>query len=150
MKMTVAADITAAAEQLRVAASTAADMMRTTTTAVTQTKATHTATLPRITLAAHVQVLLMHSLMPRLLIAAVAVVDMQQAAVDMPAVVVCQAPVDFEDFARIGVRTRYVMPKPENIGTKGEIVEIVNGVIRGSTISQSKLDEIVSKVKKHL
>ncbi len=86
--MTVAADITAAAEQLRVAASTAADMMRTTTTAVTQTKATHTATLPRITLAAHVQVLLMHSLMPRLLIAAVAVVDMQQAAVDMPAVVV--------------------------------------------------------------
>jgi methyl-coenzyme M reductase subunit C len=70
--------------------------------------------------------------------------------VDMPAVVVCQAPVDFEDFARIGVKTRSVMPKPENIGTKGEIVEIVTGVIRGSTISQSKLDEIVSKVKKHL
>ena len=70
--------------------------------------------------------------------------------VDMPAVVVCQAPVDFEDFARIGVRTRLVMPKPENIGTKGEIVEIVTGVIRGSTISQSKLDEIVSKIKKHI
>ena len=70
--------------------------------------------------------------------------------VDMPAVVVCQAPVDFEDFARIGVKTRYVMPKTDAIGTKGEIVEIVTGVIRGSTISQSKLDEIVSKVKKHL
>ncbi len=42
------------------------------------------------------------------------------------------------------------MPKIENIGTKGEIVEIITGVIRGSTISQSKLDEIVSKVKKHL
>ena len=68
----------------------------------------------------------------------------------MPAVIVCQAPVDFEDFARIGVKTRYVMPRPENIGTKGEIVEIVTGVIRGSTISQSKLDEIVSKIKKYV
>ena len=28
--------------------------------------------------------------------------------VDIPAVVVCQAPVDFEDFARIGVKTRLV------------------------------------------
>jgi methyl-coenzyme M reductase subunit C len=70
--------------------------------------------------------------------------------VDLPAVIVCQAPVDFEDFARIGVKTRLVMPKPENIGTKGEIVEIITGVVRGSTISQAKLDEIVSKMKKHL
>lgn len=70
--------------------------------------------------------------------------------VDMPAVIVCQAPVDFEDFARIGVKTRVVMPKKENIGTKGEIVEIVTGVVRGQTISQAKLDEIVSKMKKHI
>jgi methyl-coenzyme M reductase subunit C len=68
--------------------------------------------------------------------------------VDMPAVIVCQAPVDFEDFARIGVRTRLVMPKKENIGTKGEIVEIINGVVRGTSISQAKLDEIVSKIKR--
>lgn len=70
--------------------------------------------------------------------------------VDMPAVVVCQAPVDFEDFARIGVKTRQVMPIEANIGTKGTIMDIVTGVVRGTTISQAKLDEIVSKVKKNL
>ncbi|QLH74164.1 MAG: methyl-coenzyme M reductase I operon protein C [Methanomassiliicoccales archaeon] len=68
--------------------------------------------------------------------------------VDLPAVIVCQAPVDFEDFAKIGVKTRVVMPKKENIGTKGEIKEIITGVVRGTTISQAKLDEIVMKVKK--
>jgi methyl-coenzyme M reductase subunit C len=68
--------------------------------------------------------------------------------VDMPAVIVCQAPVDFEDFARVGVKTRVVMPVKENIGTKGTIMEIINGVVRGQTISQAKLDEIVSKIKK--
>jgi methyl-coenzyme M reductase subunit C len=70
--------------------------------------------------------------------------------VDIPAVVVCQAPVDFEDFARVGIKTRLVMPKPENINTKGTIMDIVNGVIRGVTCPQSKLDEIVSKVKLNL
>jgi methyl-coenzyme M reductase subunit C len=70
--------------------------------------------------------------------------------VDIPAVVVCQSPVDFEDFARVGVKTRLVMPKPENINTKGTIVDIVNGVIRGVTCPQTKLDEIVSKVKRNL
>ena len=45
--------------------------------------------------------------------------------VEMPAIVVCQAPVDFEDFARIGVKTRVVMPRPEEVGTKGSIVDIV-------------------------
>jgi methyl-coenzyme M reductase subunit C len=68
--------------------------------------------------------------------------------VDMPAVIVCQAPVDFEDFARVGVKTRVVMPIKENIGSKGTIKEIITGVVRGQTISQAKLDEIVSKIKK--
>jgi methyl-coenzyme M reductase subunit C len=68
--------------------------------------------------------------------------------VDMPAIIVCQAPVDFEDFAKIGVKTRVVMPKKSNVGTKGEIKEIITGVIRGTTISQAKLDEIVMKIKK--
>ncbi|MFA5312454.1 MAG: methyl-coenzyme M reductase I operon protein C [Methanomassiliicoccales archaeon] len=68
--------------------------------------------------------------------------------VDMPAVIVCQAPVDFEDFAKIGVKTRVVMPKKGNVGTKGEIEEIVTGVVRGTAISQAKLDEIVMKIKK--
>ncbi len=62
----------------------------------------------------------------------------------------CQAPVDFEDFARIGVKTRLVRPKKENIATKGEIVEIITGVVRGSTCPQDKLDEIVSKIRKYL
>ncbi|MCQ5375531.1 MAG: methyl-coenzyme M reductase I operon protein C [Methanomassiliicoccales archaeon] len=70
--------------------------------------------------------------------------------VDLPAVIVCQAPVDFEDFARIGVKTRLVMPTKENIATKGKIVDIVTGVIRGITCPQTKLDEIVSKVKRNL
>lgn len=70
--------------------------------------------------------------------------------VDLPAVIVCQAPVDFEDFARIGVKTKYVMPRPENINTKGKIVDIVTGVVRGVTCPQTKLDEIVSKVIKNL
>ena len=70
--------------------------------------------------------------------------------VDLPAIIVCQAPVDYEDFARIGVKTRLVRPKEENMATKGSIVDIVTGVVRGITCPQEKLDEIVSKVKKHL
>ena len=70
--------------------------------------------------------------------------------VDLPAIIVCQAPVDYEDFARIGVKTRLVRPKEENMATKGSIVDVVTGVVRGITCPQEKLDEIVSKVKKHL
>jgi len=70
--------------------------------------------------------------------------------VDLPAVIVCQAPVDFEDFARIGIKTRLVMPTKENIATKGRIEEIVTGVVRGTTAPQNKLDEIVSKVRANL
>jgi methyl-coenzyme M reductase subunit C len=70
--------------------------------------------------------------------------------VDIPAMIVAQCPVDFEDFAQIGVRTKAVMPKDEDIGTKGEIREIATGVIRGVTTSQDKLDEIVSKVQSML
>jgi methyl-coenzyme M reductase subunit C len=70
--------------------------------------------------------------------------------VDIPAVIVCQAPVDFEDFAKIGVKTRFVMPKPEHTGTKGTIMDIVTGVVRGVTCPQNKLDEIVSKINRNL
>ncbi|OPX64762.1 MAG: Methyl-coenzyme M reductase I operon protein C [Methanomassiliicoccales archaeon PtaB.Bin134] len=68
--------------------------------------------------------------------------------VDLPAVICCQAPVDFEDFARIGCKTRLVMPHEDDVGTKGTIMEIVTGVVRGTTISQVKLDEIIAKVKR--
>ena len=67
--------------------------------------------------------------------------------VDIPAILVCQCPVDFEDFAKIGVKTSAVMPKDEDIKSKGTIVEIVTGVIRGVSCPQDKLDEIVSKVQ---
>jgi len=70
--------------------------------------------------------------------------------VDLPAIIVCQAPVDFEDFARIGIKTRTVMPRKENIASKGTIMDIVTGVVRGTTSPQNKLDEIVSKVRKYL
>ena len=67
--------------------------------------------------------------------------------VDIPAILVCQCPVDFEDFAKIGVKTSAVMPKDEDIKSKGTIGEIVTGVIRGVSCPQDKLDEIVSKVQ---
>lgn len=70
--------------------------------------------------------------------------------VDLPAIVVTQCPVDFEDFAAIGVKTSRVMPPDDKVQTKGEIVEIVTGVIRGVTVDQEKLDEIVSKVQSML
>lgn len=66
----------------------------------------------------------------------------------IPAVVVCQIPVDFEDFAQIGVNTRLV--KPKNPQTKGELVEIIYGVTRGVSVEQRKLDEIVFKVRNAL
>ena len=70
--------------------------------------------------------------------------------VDIPAVVVAQCPVDFEDFAAIGVKTRDVMPDKDNIGTMGIIEDIVTGVVRGVTCPQEKLDEIASKLQKIL
>lgn len=64
--------------------------------------------------------------------------------VDKPIVIIAQYPLDFEDFAKIGVKTRAVMPeKPETAGT---IVEIITDVIRGESCSQEKLDEIIDKV----
>jgi methyl-coenzyme M reductase subunit C len=65
--------------------------------------------------------------------------------VPIPAIIVCQAPVGFEDFAKEGVRTRTIPPAtPE---TKGEIVDIVTGVIRGQTVPQYQVEEIIERVK---
>ncbi len=67
---------------------------------------------------------------------------------DIPAVIVCQTPVDFEDFAEVGCRTRIVEPpEPE---TSGEVVEIVTGVVRGETVPSDKINEIVRKVRRAL
>jgi methyl-coenzyme M reductase subunit C len=65
--------------------------------------------------------------------------------VDRPCVIICEYPVDFEDFAKIGVKTRAVMPDEPK--TKGEIKDIISGVIRGETCPQEKLDEIIRKVR---
>lgn len=65
--------------------------------------------------------------------------------INKPVIIIAQYPVDYEDFARIGVKTAAVMPeKPE---TKGTIVELITDVIRGETCSQDKLDEIIDKVE---
>lgn len=66
--------------------------------------------------------------------------------VDRPAVIICQTPADFEDFAEIGVKTREVMPDEPK--TRGIIVDIVTGIIRGETCTQEQLDEIIKKVKR--
>lgn len=65
--------------------------------------------------------------------------------VTIPAIIVCQAPVGFEDFAKLGVRTRII--NPETPETQGEIVDIVTGVIRGQTIPQYQVEEIIERVK---
>lgn len=65
--------------------------------------------------------------------------------VNRPCVVICEYPVDFEDFAQVGVKTKAVMP--EEPKTQGEIMDIISGVIRGETAPQEKLDEIIRKVK---
>ena len=67
--------------------------------------------------------------------------------VNKPCIIICESPVDCEDFAKIGVKTSKVMPSEEDVKTEGHIVDIVSGVIRGETISQEKLDEIIRKVK---
>ncbi|ATU08735.1 methyl-coenzyme M reductase I operon protein C [Methanohalophilus portucalensis] len=66
---------------------------------------------------------------------------------EVPAVVVCQTIVDFEDFAKAGIHTRLVKPQDKNIQTKGKVMEIVTGVTRGETCPRDKLNELVKAVK---
>ena len=61
-------------------------------------------------------------------------------------VVVCQAPVDFEDFAREGVKTAYVMPKSDKIRTKGTVMGIVTGITRGQTPSRVAMADVIHEV----
>jgi len=65
---------------------------------------------------------------------------------DIPAVVVCQVPIDYEDFAREGVKTAYVMPQEQHIQTKGTVMAIVNGITRGQTPSREKIAEVIHAV----
>lgn len=72
------------------------------------------------------------------------------ALVDIPAVVVSQCPVDFEDFAKVGVKTRLVMPAKRDIVTHGTVVDIVMGVTRGATCSRAKLNQLAKVLNKRL
>ncbi len=62
------------------------------------------------------------------------------------AVVVCQAPVDYEDFAKAGVKTAYVMPKPDDIRTKGTVMGLVTGITRGQTPSRVAMSDVIHEV----
>ncbi len=66
--------------------------------------------------------------------------------VNVKAVVVSQAPVDYEDFAREGVKTALVMPPPDKVKTKGTVMAIVSGVTRGQTPSREKMAEVIHAV----
>ena len=65
--------------------------------------------------------------------------------INKPVIIISQYPLDFEDFAEIGVKTVAVMP--EEPQTQGTIVEIIPEVIRGETVTQDKLNEIINKVE---
>jgi methyl-coenzyme M reductase subunit C len=68
------------------------------------------------------------------------------AQCDVAAVVVSQAPIDYEDLAKEGVKTAYVMPPPDQVKTKGKVMAIVSGVTRGQTPPRDKLAEVISAV----
>ncbi|MDG6257961.1 MAG: methyl-coenzyme M reductase I operon protein C [Methanomicrobiaceae archaeon] len=67
---------------------------------------------------------------------------------DVDAVVVTQVPIDYEDLARVGVKTATVMPAPEDVKTKGTVVEIVSGITRGQTPTREKLAEVITAVNR--
>ncbi len=67
--------------------------------------------------------------------------------VDIPTVIACQNPIDFEHFAEAGIKTRLVKPRPENIQSEGTVMEIVSGITRGETCSRENLNKIVKYVK---
>jgi methyl-coenzyme M reductase subunit C len=72
------------------------------------------------------------------------------AQVDIPAVVVAQCPIDFEDFAKEGIKTRVVTPPRKNVQTMGEVVDIVTGVTRGATCTRVSLNTLAKALNKHL
>jgi len=67
--------------------------------------------------------------------------------VDIPIIIVCEAPVDYEDFAKAGIITRLVRPPPGKVESAGEIIDLITGVVRGVSAPREKLNEIVMKTK---
>jgi methyl-coenzyme M reductase subunit C len=69
---------------------------------------------------------------------------------NVKAIVVSQAPIDFEDLAKEGVKTSVVMPPPDKITTKGTVVALVTRVTRGQTPTRENIAEVISAVMKVL
>lgn len=65
--------------------------------------------------------------------------------VNIPAVIACEYPIDYEDFAKAGIKTKYV--KPKNPETEGTVVAIVSGITRGETCSRGNLNELVKEIR---
>ena len=68
--------------------------------------------------------------------------------VSIPAVIACEFPIDFEDFAKAGIKTKFV--KPKNPETEGTVVAIVSGITRGETCSRGNLNELVKEIRQVL
>ncbi|MDW7727912.1 MAG: methyl-coenzyme M reductase I operon protein C [Candidatus Methanoperedens sp.] len=68
--------------------------------------------------------------------------------VDIPAIIACEYPLDFEDFAKEGIRTKNIMPK--NPETEGTVMAIVSGITRGETCSRSVINELVKAIREIL
>jgi methyl-coenzyme M reductase subunit C len=62
--------------------------------------------------------------------------------------VVSQAPIDYEDLAKVGVKTSVVMPPADKVVTRGTVVSIVSGVTRGQTPTREKMAEVIHAVMK--
>jgi len=68
--------------------------------------------------------------------------------VNIPTVIACEYPIDYEDFAKAGIKTKVVKPKvPE---TEGTVVAIVSGITRGETCQRNVLNELVKEIRKVL
>jgi len=70
--------------------------------------------------------------------------------IDIPAVIACEYPIDLEDFAKAGIKTSSIRPKPEKIETEGTVAAIVSGITRGETCQRTKLNELTKHIKRIL
>jgi methyl-coenzyme M reductase subunit C len=64
---------------------------------------------------------------------------------DVPALVISQASITFDDLAAAGIRTPSEQSRTAE--TKGIVVELVNGIVRGQRCAQEKIDEIITKAQ---
>ena len=69
---------------------------------------------------------------------------------NVKAIVVSQAPIDYEDLAKEGVKTALVMPPEDKVKTKGIVMAIVPRVTRGQTPTRENIAEVIAAVMKVL